>query len=336
MFQRAVRLGAALAALLMLAGCATYGEGMDKALVQVEQGHYKKADQSVQKSLDPAGDDQLLYHLELGTINHLQGNYKKSNQHLEKAYSLADSLRSKQADDYLAAAMVSPRETTYMGSDVERVYICYYKALNYLMLAQQAPDDAARSDNLEGAEVELRRLDDTLSTMSFNKGNYKDVKDKEEKTFYQLLDLFQKFQGNWIDADWLVFRDDAYARYLAGVLYEKSGDLDDARISYEKAAKLYAGGYTKQYHLSRDMAEQAWFDAIRVMRESGGYEGEWQHYAKDKLSDARRAQLDDYGPDTAQVVVIQHLGMVPQRKELNLRLTALPRQHSLLLRPVLT
>ncbi|MFA9460609.1 hypothetical protein [Thiohalorhabdus methylotrophus] len=309
---------------------------MNKALVQVEQGKYEKADKSVQKSLDPTGDDQLLYHLELGTIHHLAGSYEKSNKHLEQAHDLADSLRSKQAEDYLAAAMVSPREMTYMGSDVERVYISYYKALNYLMLAQQAKQERVRDEHLEKAGVEVRRLDNTLSTISFDKGNYKDVKDKEEKTFTKLLDLFQKFQGNWLDEEWLVFREDAYARYLAGVLYEKRGNLDDARISYQKAAELYEEGYTKQYHLGGGMAEQAWFDAIRMMRRSGGWEGEWPRLAEEKLSESRRARLDRYDDETAQILVIQHLGMVPQRKELNLRLTALPQQQSLLLRPVLT
>lgn len=335
MLQSRLRWGVVLVALLYLAGCATYGEGVDKALLQVEQGEYQKANQSLEKNLDSSGDDELLYHLEIGSVEHLAGNFQASNTHLEKAHSLADSLRSKQASDYLAAAMANPREMAYMGNDVERVYINYYKSLNYLMLAQQAGDADARDDFMEKAQIELRRLDNTLSSISFEKGNYKEVADKEQKTFTKLLDLFKKFQGNWLDEDWLVFREDAYVRYLAGALYEKNGDLDDARIAYQRAAELYEQGYTKQYQLQGGMAERAWFDAIRMMRQSGDWEGEWQRFAADKLAQKWRDRLDDYGPDTAQLLVVQHLGMMPQRKEMNLHLTAQPAQQALTLKPVI-
>ena len=333
MLRRTLRWGPVLVVLLYLAGCATYGEGMDETIQQVEQGKYQQASQSLEENLDSSGDDELLYHLELGSIKHLSGDFQASNKHLEEAHNLADSLRSKQAGDYLAAAMTNPRKMAYMGNDVERVYINYSKSLNYLMLAQQAGDADARSDFLEKAKVELRRLDNTLSSISFEKGNYKSVKDKEEKTFAKLMDLFQKFQGNWLDQDWLVFRDDAYVRYLAGALYEKSGDLDDARIAYQKAAELYEQGYTKQYYLQGGMAERAWFDTIRMMRSSGAWEGEWQRFAADKLSQEWRDKLEDYGPDSAQLLVVQHLGMVPQRKEMNLHMTALPGQQALRLKP---
>ena len=334
--RRATRAIGAIGVGFLAAGCATYGEGVDKALHQVEQGEYRQADKTLQDSLDPGGDDRLLYQLERGTVLLLAGKYAASNRHLEQANRLADSLHGASAGDTLSAAMVNPREGTYRGADFERVYINYYKALNYLMLAQQAGKAAARSDNLEAALVEVRRLDNKLSAISFKEGTYQGVKDREEKTFTKLLDLFRRFEGNWLDADWLVFREDAYVRYLAGVLYEKSGELDDARIAYEKAARLYENGYAKQYHLGRGMAEQAWLDTIRVMRRAGGYDGEWQRLAEQKLSAAGRTRLEAFGPDQAQLLVVQHLGLVPRRKEMNLRLTALPHQRALRLRPVIT
>lgn len=336
MIDGAIRALGASVAFAMLAGCSTYGKGLKETLMQVEQGQYQQADESVQASLDPTGDDRLLHHLERGTIQHLAGNHQSSNEHFEKAHALADTFQSSSAGDAVAVAMFNPRASTYRGADFERVYINYYKALNYLMLAQEAEDGGSRAGHLESARVELRRLDNKLSSISFDKGNYKDVRDKEDDTFYKLLDLFKKFQGNWLDEDWLVFREDAYSRYLAGVLYEKSGLLDDARIAYQKAAELYEQGYIKQYRLNPGMAEQAWLDSIRVMQRAGGYEGEWQRLAEQKLSPDSRATLDSLGPETAHLVVIQHLGMIPQRKEMNLRLQALPPTRSLRLTPVIT
>jgi hypothetical protein len=336
MFSKAFRRLGAIASLLYLSGCATYGDGLNQTLQQVETGQYEQASQTLDKALEPEGDDKLLYHLELGTIQHLAGNYEASNAELEKAHEHADTMNTDSAGDYLAAAMANPRHTTYRGNDVERVYINYYKALNYLMLAQSAQSGDERSGYLESAQVEIRRLDNTLSSISFEEGNYEQVKEEEEKTFAKLMDLFSKFRGNWLDEDWLVFREDAYARYLAGVMYEKAGNFDDARISYQKAAETYESGYDEQYELGGDMIQRAWFDTIRMMRRGGGWEGEWQRFAEDKLSEGWRERLHNQDPEAAQLVVIQHLGMVPQRREMNLHLTANPDERALMLEPVLT
>jgi hypothetical protein len=43
------------------------------------------------------------------------------------------------------------------------------------------------------------------------------------------------------------YKDDAFARYLDGMLYEQAGKSDDARISFEAAEKAY-GWYTSDYN----------------------------------------------------------------------------------------
>ncbi len=322
--------------LTMAAGCATYGQGIKHTLAEVEDQNYEKAGHSLEKKLTPDGKDALLFYLEQGTIEHLKGNYEKSNRALEKAHRLADQLRTRSTGDYLAVSMVNPRESTYMGTDFERVYINYYKALNYIMLSQKAPDADIRQAYLESAQVEIRRLDITLSSLSFEKGSYTQVEKEKKGTAASLYKFFNKLHGNWLEEKWLVFREDAYARYLAGCLYEKMGDLDDARIAYQKAAEIYETGYAKQYRLSRDMAELAWFDAIRMMRRLGGWEGRWQNLVREKLPSGARKKLRQWRPDKAQIVVVQHLGLIPQRRELNLHLRARPDQHALCLDPVPT
>ena len=77
-------------------------------------------------------------------------------------------------------------------------------------------------------------------------------------------------------------------------------------------------------------------DAIRMMRLSGGWEGEWQRLAREKLSKDKRASLQAYTEHECQLVVIEHLGHVPQRRELNLRLRANAKKKSLLLEPILS
>jgi uncharacterized protein len=58
--------------------------------------------------------------------------------------------------------------------------------------------------------------------------------------------------------------------------------------------------------------------------------------AEKKLSLSMRENLKAYTPDTAQLVVISHAGMVPKRQEMNIHLTLDLRRKALVLRPVLS
>jgi hypothetical protein len=80
------------------------------------------------------------------------------------------------------------------------------------------------------------------------------------------------------------------------------------------------------------MTSQAWFDTVRMMRKSGGFKGEWPRLAKEKLTAEQRKSLASYD-SKSQIVVIEHVGMVPHRKEMNIQLSANPSTQSLELRP---
>jgi hypothetical protein len=317
-------------------GCATYGEGVQKALDQTERGQYQQAEKLLAKELDPSGDDRLLYFTETGTLKHLTGDLQESNKRLDEAERIAEDLYTKRMDEMLSSLMSNPRNSDYAGTDYEKVYINYYKALNYLFLAQQAKSEAERRDHLQSARVESRKVTIQLDAYAAEKGNYKEVKDKEKQTFSKLLDIYNKFSGNWLDADWLVFRDDAYARYLTGLLYEMRGEWDDARIAYETAAKMYAEGYNEQYKLDAAMGEQALIDAVRMMEVSGGYGTEIDHTLRTKFSASMKERLRAQQSKDAQLVVIQHMGLMPARDEMSLHLTMNPSLQQLKLEPVLT
>ena len=324
-----------LATVALLSGCATYGEGIKKSMESVQRGDYQDAKSLLKKNLDPEGDDRLLYHLELGTIEYLEGQYEQSVDHFNTAEVIAEDLYTTRADEVLSSMLLNPRQSDYAGQAFEKVYINYYKALNFLNLFEDAHKEEKKKDYLEKARVEVRRLDFKLHSREIEQGSYQELQDKKQKLFVKILDLFKKLQGQWVDEDWLVFREDAYARYFSGVLYEMNGEYDDARISYQKSAKLYEQGYREQYGLDQKMQEQAWFDTIRMMRTTGGWGGEWPRLAKEKLSEQKRDRLKPYSEKDAQIVIIQHLGRVPQREELNLRLSAHPEKKSLVLAPIL-
>ena len=318
--------------IVQLSGCATYGSGVDKALQAAQKGEYLEAEQSMATALTPTGVDRLLYHMELAVLKHLQGQYLESNQLLEAAEQIADDLEVTSVSDSLAAFMTNPRNGDYGGADFEKVFINYYKTLNYIAISNGAATRNARLDAIESARIESRRLGIRLNALNSDKGTYAEKKDEDDQIFSQILSVFSTLQGNLIDHGALEYRDDAMAHYLTGITYETNGEYDNARISYQKSAVSYEQGYSKQFDLGSDMISQAWFDAIRMMRLAGGYNEEWPRLAKDKLSLPQRQQLAEYD-DKSQLVVIEHVGIVPQRKEMDVQLSADAANRSLILRP---
>ena len=318
--------------LVQLAGCATYGSGVQQALTAVEEGDYAKAATQIQSSLSADGKDRLLYNLELGVVRHLEGNYAESNRLLEDAARISEALKKKQLRDSLMVMMSNPRNADYAGNTHEEMMIYYYKALNYLAIAGELPPGNARLDAVEGARIESRRLLLRLQALRNNEGSYNQYKDKEERTFSKVMDVFSVLVGNLVDTDDLTYRDDALAHYLTGVSFEMNEEYDNARISYLKAAESYESGYSEQFQLGNGMAQQAWFDVARMMRRSGFSDNETAQVTKGKLSETQLTLLDSVA-DKSQLLVIEHKGRVPEKKELNLQLSINPNLRALELQP---
>ena len=318
--------------LVQLAGCATYGSGVQQALTAVEEGDYAKAATQIQSSLSADGKDRLLYNLELGVIRHLEGNYAESNRLLEDAARISESLKKKQLRDSLVVMMSNPRNADYAGNTHEEMMIYYYKALNYLAIAGQLPPGNARLDAVEGARIESRRLLLRLQALRNNEGSYNQYKDKEERTFSKVMDVFSVLVGNLVDTDDLTYRDDALAHYLTGVSFEMNDEYDNARISYLKAAESYESGYSEQFQLGNGMAQQAWLDVARMMRRTGFSDNEITQITGGKLSESQLSLLESV-TDKSQLLVIEHKGRVPEKKELNLQLSINPNLRALELQP---
>lgn len=319
-----------------LTGCATYGSGIEQALVQADQGNYAAAVTKIESVLNPTGKDRLLYHLELGVLKHLEGDYQASNDLLERASLIVESLQQGSLSDSLVAAMSNPRNIAYAGNTHERVLIYYYKAMNYLAIAASLPEGNTKLDAIEGARIESRRLLLRLQALKNNEGSYDNAKDDNERTFSQVLRVFSVLMGNLVNTDALTYRDDALAHYLTGVSFEMNKEYDDARVSYQKAAESYDKGYAEQFRLGNGMGQQAWFDVARMMQRSGFSRTEWQKVSNDKLPASMQQTLIELAinPNSkAQILVVEHKGRVPEKKELNLQLSINPNLRALELQP---
>jgi hypothetical protein len=122
----------------------------------------------------------------------------------------------------------NPAIIPYRGEDFEVVQIHYYKALNYLYL-----------NMYEEAQVECRRLNIKLD---------------------QLNDRYSQRKNR--------YRRDAFALNLMGIIFEASGDINNAFISYRNAYQAYKEDYGPHFNvraplqLKKDLLRSAYLNGF--------------------------------------------------------------------------
>ncbi|WP_211251262.1 hypothetical protein [Marinospirillum insulare] len=317
--------------LMLVVGCASHSNKMEDAKTLIRYGEYSAAAAEMNELLN-AERNKLLKEVELGVLNQLKGDYLASLEHLEVADRLADELYTVSFADLATRASTNATFTTYRGNIVERVYINYFKMLNYFYLAEQATSQQETQALLDSARVEARRAMILLDENVFKVGDYALAKEEKESALYKLQRVFAAVNGSVVNPKELVFRDNAFSHYLIGTLFEKMGERDSARVSYERSAKLYEQGYVKQYQLDKHTASQAWFDTARMLKATG--DRRWNKVAKDKLSSNQRNELNQSAKGQGQLVVIQEVDMIAPRGELNL--WVLIQNNRLVIRPIVT
>jgi hypothetical protein len=153
----------------------------------------------------------VIYYLNEGILAHFACRYSESNQSLAKAESIMDELYTKSVSKHIASYIINDKTIPYRGEDFESALVNLFMAMNYVGLG-----------SLEDALVEARKIDNKLNM--FN-AQYED--DKKN-----------------------VYREDAFIRFLMGVLYEAEGEINDAYISCWKAENIYKNDYIRNYGVS--------------------------------------------------------------------------------------
>ncbi len=166
------------------------------------RGDAASADAVIEKNRDNYGErNEVLYYMDRGMTLHLTGRYQESNQILEEAEQRIEDLFTRRVTTEAAAFLTNDNLLPYEGEDFEKVMINVVRALNYMYLGD--------TDN---ALVEARKVDHKLSVIN---EKYADKKN--------------------------AYKEDAFARYLAGILYEAGGkqELNEAWISYRKSLATF-------------------------------------------------------------------------------------------------
>ncbi|MCR5861839.1 hypothetical protein LRS05_06660 [Flavobacterium sp. J372] len=235
---RAARSLALTVLLAAAASCSTYNSKTADIEVNLYNGNFKEASAGLDGNrLLQKERNKLLYLLEKGKVEHLLGNYEASNNYLEQAYIMVDDKIKTNAGQYVAAKFTNPMAEPYKGEDFEKVSIHYYKALNYFHLGR--PADAL---------VEAKRINIKLYELN---EKYKENKNK--------------------------YSEDAFSQILQGIIYESTGDVNNAFIAYRNAEEIYAKNEGKFF--GTPMPQQLKTDLMRTARIMG-FREEYEKYVK--------------------------------------------------------
>ncbi|MFH0926229.1 MAG: hypothetical protein V1872_11490 [bacterium] len=176
---------------------------------------YKSAIRLVEENKDTYKErNAVLYYMDVGILSHYGKEYEKSRERLTESEKLIDNLFTISIVNEVSAFIVNDNLIPYRGEDFERVMINLFQAFNYLQLGK-----------VDDALVEARKVDEKLALI-----NSKYDQDKKN-----------------------IYKEDAFVRYLMGILYEIGGtreDINDAYISYKKAEEIYNNDYKQNYGVS--------------------------------------------------------------------------------------
>lgn len=233
----------------LMAGCATYYQKTQKFQEYILDGNMSKAQQWLEKNdKEKKGKNELLYYMYSGWVSWMLGDVENSNSELERADFLIEDY--KKQIGYEAFALISnPGVRPYQAEDFEKVFVNYFKALNYV-----------QAGNYDDAIVEARRI--TIKLQQLNS------KYKEHKNRYS---------------------DDAFAHIMIGTLYEANRDYNNAFIAYRNALEVYESIYVSNFglhppeQLKKDVLRSAYLTGFHdeVAFYERQFNMEYQHEAMD-------------------------------------------------------
>lgn len=140
---------------ILLSSCMSYERVMNEFNLRLSQKDLDQASEWLaKKKILQKPRNQLLFHLEMASLERLRGNNFLSIDHLNKADNLIEDHRVKAAQRAMSLAS-NPMSLPYNAEFYESIMVHYYKALNFLAL-----------DNLTGARVEARRANIALKKLN--------------------------------------------------------------------------------------------------------------------------------------------------------------------------
>lgn len=133
-------------AVLLLSGCATYGDWVGQMEQRIALQDPQAALQVLDQRSGARGKDAALYLLNRGMLLRMHGDLAGSAAAFEQAKAEIDALLAVSVSEQAGALAINDAQRSYVGEPFERAYLHVYAALDYLELGRR---DEARVEMLQ-------------------------------------------------------------------------------------------------------------------------------------------------------------------------------------------
>lgn len=188
-----------LSLIFLLSSCATGHQALtDRIRSMVGSNQHDEAIQLITTgSLAQDRNSKLLYHVELGLVQHYKGDYEASIQALTEAKVLLDELFTTRVSGKISSSIINDNSDFYYGEKYEASLIYFYLSLNHYLRAQEEQDAVKKGTYLRQARAEILAWDAFLSEIKkerLGKALFKE--DLLAKTFGALVHESQKTKND--------------------------------------------------------------------------------------------------------------------------------------------
>lgn len=308
------RQAAALAALLIMAGCAgtstftAYPRKIQPLITSLSNRTPIDLSQCLLSECN--SKDLILYNMERGryaqvigksdiSMSDFRTSMEKIRENDEKALISASDVGAN-----VAATLVNDNAIPYEGEGYERVLLHHYQALNYL-----------KKKDLEGAGVEVRRAnaeqDDSLKRFA------KELEKSREEASGKKVDTggISRIDTQYAQMDEVAGRvknsfQNAYTFYVSGFIYELLKQPNDAYIDYKKAMEIYPENTYVQKDVLRLAAKLEMGDDLGELK---------QRFTREKqLFSKNQSVIVEDIATSGELLVLFEDGFVPQKHEIKI------------------
>lgn len=255
--------------ILVIAGCGPSNKHYLLAEKSLVVNDFRGADAAIKAAEDEYGEKSLV----------LYGMDRGMTLHLAGDYRQSNEVLERSVDevDRLYTRKVRTETAAFLTNDNALPY--EGDPFEQVMINVLKALNYALLNDWEGALVEARRIDHRLNVLSDR------TKDKDD------------------------YREDGFARYVTGVLYEAAGDINDAFIAYRKAYETYQSAKSwsrtgAPAQLQSDLLRTA--DAMHLNQELAEYRRVFPDVPWQSVDEQRQL---------AQVVVISYNGRAPRKED---------------------
>lgn len=149
-----------LLSLLLISGCANYASRVREARNYFEWEQYDLASAKLKELAERKDNDELLYWMDLGLVQHTAGQYAEAIESFLKASKIGDSSDYTSVVTEAATVALNDNVKAYPGEHFEKLLVNMYLAIDYTLLGKY-----------EDALVECRQVNRKLEKM-INEGGF--------------------------------------------------------------------------------------------------------------------------------------------------------------------